>query len=113
LNSEKVDIYNEKFNILLSFDDKIFYDNEKSLSFDEKEIEILKEIHDLEIVSDEEELEEKEILVSKAKLEDEKYKYMIYGGIISASVLITFYILLKIGYISKYNPSEKNNKKRN
>lgn len=101
----------------MAFEDKIFYNYENNLSFEEKEIEVLKEIHDVHIITDEEqEIEVPQQLVPKAKLEEKKYTYMAYGGLISASVLIAFFVLMKYTYMANGNVALQTNeskKKRN
>lgn len=116
MNPEVVEKFDQKHNDLLAFEDSLFYNHESSLNFDEKEIEVLKEIHDIHIITDEEEeLEVKQPMVLKSQLEEEKYTYMAYGGLISATILIAFFVLMKYKFTAKANSVEQNEsrKKRN
>jgi len=50
-------------------------------------------------------------MIAKSKLDEQKYEFMIYGGIISASILILVLILIKIGFGFK-SPQNKTELKK-
>jgi len=77
------------------------------LTFNEKEIEILKEIQDIHIINDEEEIDISQTLVPKSRLEEEKYIFMVYGGLISATVLIAFLVLMKYKFMANVNATNQ------
>jgi len=51
--------------------------------------------------------------VAKSQLEEEKYKFMLYGAIVSVSVLVAFIVLIKYLSPQKTQHKEEIKKKRN
>jgi len=72
---------------LIDFNDKIFYDKNKKITFDEKELNDIDEIHNLKIEKKDSETSKEEMISIKI-FEEEKQDSMIYGASITALVFI-------------------------
>lgn len=80
---------------MIDFNDKIFYDKNKKITFDEKELNDIDEIHNLKIEKKDSETSKEEMISIKI-FEEEKQDSMIYGASITALVFIFIVGLGKI-----------------
>lgn len=92
---QAVDFYNAKFDRLINFDEKIFYDPNESLVLNESELESLQGLHQVKVEKKAEKIETEQ-MIPKKQLEEEKYDQMISGATISAIAIISVVLVLKL-----------------
>lgn len=97
---------------MIDFNEGIFYNEKESLVFSKEEMELLKEIHDIHIIPDEDDEIKEEEMIPKSVAEQEKNKYIIYGALISAAILILFLVTLKVGIVSKIETEKNDSRKK-